>query len=102
MYLCICFVVPTGTSKTQKVYKSTRKVLKVYDSTGMKVKNGKPYETVQYKKSTGYENHRKVQYMKTHRLTLLLNDKHDEIPYRICRGCQFYSQSENANAKYMI
>ena len=35
-------------------------------------------------------------------ITLLLNDKHDEIPYRICRGCQFYSQSENANAKYMI
>ena len=25
-------------------------------------------------------------------ITLLLNDKHDEIPYRICRECQFYSQ----------
>ena len=24
-------------------------------------------------------------------ITLLLNDKHDEIPYRICRECQFYS-----------
>ena len=35
-------------------------------------------------------------------ITLLLNDKHDEIPYRICHGCQFYSHSENANAKYMI
>ena len=35
-------------------------------------------------------------------ITLLLNDKHDEITYRICRGCQFYSQSENANAKYTI
>ena len=57
-------VVPMGTSKPQKVY----------DSTSMKVKNGKPYEkqsirkayeTVQYMKSTGYENHRKVQYMKS-------------------------------------
>ena len=24
-------------------------------------------------------------------ITLLLNDKQDEIPYRICRECQFYS-----------
>ena len=24
-------------------------------------------------------------------IILLLNDKHDEIPYRICRECQFYS-----------
>ena len=35
-------------------------------------------------------------------ITLLLNDKHDEIPYRICRGCQFYSQSVKAKTKYMI
>ena len=35
-------------------------------------------------------------------ITLLLNDKHDEIPNRFCRGCQFYSQSENANAMYLI
>ena len=28
-------------------------------------------------------------------ITLLLNDKQDEIPSRICRGCQFYSQSES-------
>ena len=34
-------------------------------------------------------------------ITFLLNDKHDEVPSRICRECQFYSQSENANAKYM-
>ena len=34
-------------------------------------------------------------------IKLLLNDKHDEVPSRICRECQFYSQSENANAKYM-
>ena len=34
-------------------------------------------------------------------ITLLLNDKQDEIPFRIYRECQFYSQSENANAKYM-
>ena len=34
-------------------------------------------------------------------ITLLLNDKQDEVPSRICRECQFYSQSENANAKYM-
>ena len=35
-------------------------------------------------------------------ITLLLNDKQNEVPSRICRECQFYSQSENANAKYMI
>ena len=34
-------------------------------------------------------------------ITLLLNDKQDEILSRICRECQFYSQSENTNAKYM-
>ena len=34
--------------------------------------------------------------------TLLLNDKQDEIPSRICRECQFYSHSENTNAKYMM
>ena len=34
-------------------------------------------------------------------ITLLLNDKQDEVPSRICCECQFYSQSENANAKYM-
>ena len=34
-------------------------------------------------------------------ITLLLNDKQDEVPSRICRECQFYSQSENTNAKYM-
>ena len=34
-------------------------------------------------------------------IILLLNDKQDEIPSRICRECQFYSQSENTNAKYM-
>ena len=34
-------------------------------------------------------------------ITLLLNDKQDEIPSRICREFQFYSQSENTNAKYM-
>ena len=34
-------------------------------------------------------------------ITLLLNDKQNEIPSRICRECQFYSQSENTNAKYM-
>ena len=27
-------------------------------------------------------------------ITWLLNDKHDEIPSRICHECQFYSQSE--------
>ena len=27
--------------------------------------------------------------------TLLLNDKHDENPSRICRECQFYSQSDS-------
>ena len=34
-------------------------------------------------------------------ITLLLNDKQDEVPSRICCECQFYSQSEHANAKYM-
>ena len=34
-------------------------------------------------------------------ITLLLSDKQDEVPSRICRECQFYSQSENTNAKYM-
>ena len=34
-------------------------------------------------------------------ITLLLNDKQDEVPSRICREFQFYSQSENTNAKYM-
>ena len=34
-------------------------------------------------------------------ITLLLNGKQDEVPSRICRECQFYSQTENANAKYM-
>ena len=34
-------------------------------------------------------------------ITLLLNDKQDEVPCQICRECQFYSQSENVNAKYM-
>ena len=34
-------------------------------------------------------------------ITFLLNDKQDEVSSRICRECQFYSQSENANAKYM-
>ena len=28
-------------------------------------------------------------------ITLLLNDKHDEIPYQICRAYQFYSQSDS-------
>ena len=35
-------------------------------------------------------------------IILLLNDKQDEVPSRICRECQFYSQSEKANVKYMI
>ena len=35
------------------------------------------------------------------KITLLLNDKQEEVPSRICRECQFYSQSENTNAKYM-
>ena len=35
-------------------------------------------------------------------ITLLLNDKQDEVPSQICRECQFYSQSENTNVKYMI
>ena len=43
----------------------------------------------------------KVNYTFKCESTLLLNDKQDEIPSRICRECQFYSQSENANVKYM-
>ena len=39
--------------------------------------------------------------MQVHGITLLLNDKQDEISSLICRECQFYSQSENTNAKYM-
>ena len=39
--------------------------------------------------------------MQVHEITLLLNDKQDEIPSRISRECQFYSQSENTNAKDM-
>ena len=35
------------------------------------------------------------------KIKLLLNEKQDKVPSRICRECQFYSQSENANAKYM-
>ena len=34
-------------------------------------------------------------------ITLLLNDKRDEVPSQIFRECQFYSQSGNANVKYM-
>ena len=43
----------------------------------------------------------KVTYTIKCEITWLLNDKHDEIPSRIYRECQFYSQSENTNAKYM-
>ena len=43
----------------------------------------------------------KVTYTIKCEITLLLNDNQDEVPFRICRECQFYSQSENANAKYM-
>ena len=32
-------------------------------------------------------------------ITLLLNDKQDEVPSRICRECQFYSQSEKRKCK---
>ena len=35
------------------------------------------------------------------KITLLLNDKQDEVPPRICRECHFHSQSENVNEKYM-
>ena len=35
------------------------------------------------------------------KITLLLNDKQDEVPSRICCEYQFYSQSENTNEKYM-
>ena len=34
-------------------------------------------------------------------ITLLLNDKQDEVPSRIFRECLFYSQIKNTNAKYM-
>ena len=34
-------------------------------------------------------------------ITWLLNEIQDEVPSRICRECQFYSQSESTNAKYM-
>ena len=44
----------------------------------------------------------KVNHIVKCEITLLLNDKQDEVPSQICRECQFYSQSENANAKYMI
>ena len=43
----------------------------------------------------------KVTHTIKYEITLLLNDKQDEVPSRICRECQFYSQSENTNAKYM-
>ena len=43
----------------------------------------------------------KVNHIVKYEITLLLNDKHDEIPSRICRECQFYSRSENTDAKYM-
>ena len=33
--------------------------------------------------------------MQVYEITLLLNDKHDDIPSRICRECQFYSQSDS-------
>ena len=32
-------------------------------------------------------------------ITLLLNDKQDEVPSRIFRECQFYSQSENDSTR---
>ena len=34
-------------------------------------------------------------------LESVVNDKQDGVPSRICRECQFYSQSENTNARYM-
>ena len=43
----------------------------------------------------------KVNHIVKCEITLLLNEKQDEVPSQICRECQFYSQSENANAKYM-
>ena len=43
----------------------------------------------------------KVNHIVKYEITLLLNDKKEEVPSRICRECQFYSQSENTNAKYM-
>ena len=43
----------------------------------------------------------KVNHIVKCEITLLLNDKQDEVPSRICRECQFYSQSENTNVKYM-
>ena len=35
-------------------------------------------------------------------ITLLLNDKHDGISYRICRECQFYSQSDNIKCEVTL
>ena len=43
----------------------------------------------------------KVNHIVKCEITWLLNDKQDEVPYRICRECHFYRQSENINAKYM-
>ena len=43
----------------------------------------------------------KVNHTIKYEIILLLNDKQDKVPSRICRECQFYSQSENTNAKYM-
>ena len=43
----------------------------------------------------------KVNHTIKHEITLLLIDKQDEVLSRIYRECQFYSQSENTNAKYM-
>ena len=43
----------------------------------------------------------KVNYTIKCEITLLLNDKQDEVASRICHEFQFYSQSENTNAKYM-
>ena len=34
-------------------------------------------------------------------ITWLLNDKHEEVPSRICHECQFNSMSEKENVKYM-
>ena len=43
----------------------------------------------------------KVNHTIKYEITLLLNNKQDKVPSRICCECQFYSQSENANPKYM-
>ena len=40
--------------------------------------------------------------MQVHEITLLLNDKQDEVPSQIYHECHFYSRSENTNAKYMM